>query len=307
MNKIKGQGLDLLIQEGFLNFLGEDEEVLNCLSEDLTLEEINISISTIEKFIEKLYNSMRKLTELENKNLQLEDKLDKENQNKQETENKKNGNGLYVFLLIAGICITVVNYNNIGMWCGISMACISLWQIVSINMKNEELEDEINSLNTNIKNITKEQEETINLMATIYSDIYISPKFLRTYLTSPQIVQKIIARLGILLTNLKKFKVIQEDSSLTSSAKMLAISQLFMLLNQSITNAKMLSEQQAMKENMEEKIDQSREILKELKKQNDLMELNTYNKLSELQGHDPVLVAATTYAQLDRIRKEHDK
>ena len=259
MNKIKGKGLEPLIQEGFLNFLGEDEEILNCLSEDLTLTEINTSISTIENFIGKLYDSMRKLTELENKHLELEDKLDKENQKKQKTENKKSGNGFYWVLFFVGIGISVANYTNIGLWCGISVAIIALWQIISINMKNEELEEEIDLLNKNIKNITQKQEETFNLMATIYSEIYIYPEFLKTYLPAPRIVQKLIDRLGILLTNLKKFKVIQEDSSLNPSAKMLAISQLFMFLNQSITNAKMLSEQKVMKENMQAKMDQSRD------------------------------------------------
>ncbi len=315
MNKIKGKGLEHLIQEGFLNFIGEDEEVLNCLSEDLTLEEINNSISITEKFIEKLYNSMRKLTELENKHLELIQQLEKENkkiqQNKKDITSAETGVVVCSLLLCIGLVICYIAVTSkaveLSVVFGICTIIIPIIFLFFNHGRRKNLEDTEELLIEKKNKTTQEQENILNSIGVMYLEMHISPEFIKTYLTAPQIVQKIIGRLGILLTNLKKFKVIQEDSSLTPSAKMLAISQLFMFLNQSITNAKMLSEQQAMKENMGEKIDQSREFLQELKKQNELLELNTYNKLSELQGHDPSWVAAATYAQLDRIHKEHNQ
>ena len=85
---------------------------------------------------------------------------------------------------------------------------------------------------------------------------------------------------------------------------MLAIAQLFSLLNNEIANAKMLKNQeQANKKLLEEMQKNNREI----QAQNDLLTLQTYNKVSEMQGLDPTLVAAQTYSQMAKIQKERNQ
>lgn len=313
MDKIKEKDLASLIQNGFLNFIGEDEEVLNCLSEDLTLQEIDSSISTTENFIVKLYDSMRKLTELEKRNFELYEQLEKENEKiKQKEEEEDSAESSFIICVIAlllgiGLCIfAIIDYPKVLVELLIFGICTIIADAIFFFLhhnRNSEIEFSTELLNKNIKSMEQEQEKTLNSMIAMYSEIYVSPKFLKIYLTADRIIEKHIKRLGLLLTNLKKLKVIQEDSSFNPAAKMLAISQLFMLINQSISNAKMLTEQKVLKK---EQMDQANEILRELQKQNDLMELNTYNKLSELSGHNPALIAAQTYAQLDRINKNDD-
>ena len=64
----------------------------------------------------------------------------------------------------------------------------------------------------------------------------------------------------------------------------------------------------------EKQAEYAAENLKEMKKQsheleaqNDMLTLQTYNKVSEMQGIDPILIATQTYANVSKIQKDRDK
>ncbi|MBP5404184.1 MAG: hypothetical protein J6Y17_03745, partial [Elusimicrobiaceae bacterium] len=119
--------------------------------------------------------------------------------------------------------------------------------------------------------------------------------------------QMLSERLPLLLAQLKRIKVVHQDNSLSPSAKMLAIAQLFSLMNNEIVNAKMLTEKRKQSQTMEQQLKEMKKHSRELEVQNDMLTLQTYNKISEMEGHDPNIVAAQTYAQMSRIQDERKK
>jgi len=306
MDTIKSKGLMTLIKDGQFNFNGIDIEVCQCLSEDLTLEEIIASIHLIEEILPKLPSIIEELTSLQ----EQYDAFVK----KQKTSNSLFRFSIPALMLIAlGIFISFFGLSAKDPDTAVGnlifgLLMIGIGCVVSVFTARKRDSEQIFSSNEIVENeemafLQNRRKEICSQVGLIPENNYLLFEGIKLNTFWSCSAEKLSKRLPILLLQLKKLKVILEDKSLSSSAKMLAIAQLFSLLNNEIANAKMLKNQeQANKKLLEEMQKNNREI----QAQNDLLTLQTYNKVSEMQGLDPTLVAAQTYSQMAKIRKERN-
>lgn len=315
MDKIKNKGLATLIKEGQFDFYGADIEACSCLSDDLSLEEINATMSTAEDMLSKMPSAIEKLKKIGDRyNSLFFEVEEKEEVKKASTESRRSiqiilGVGLTIFGAILVIPKAMLGLTSSAattwMWWGIG--CI-VPGILLLSLAPNETTSNNKIENQKTKQATEENEEMKYLQSerdSIYTTIGVCTECDYFEWESPAI--NLATRLPILVSWLKKMKVIQEDKTLNPSAKMLALAQLFSLLNNEISNAKILKEKQRQSLVMEKQLKEMKKQARELETQNDMLTLQTYNKVSEMEGHDPDIVAAQTYAQMSRIQKERNK
>lgn len=337
MDKIKDKGLSTLLAEGQFNFYGPDVEVYNCLSEDLTTEEIDAAINLSENILPKLPDAIRKLKEMEDNYDALRDKdtspVEESYGNTPTTEDTYNSNQsnssagliLGIAFMIVGFLLITPKYLGLsspeanmcmlwGILCFIPGISILILVPASTSSK-EEKEETLQKAepafveNEQQKRIQNDRRIICNQIGLVpenncicYEDLKI--KVDTFWDTSARMLSR---RLPLLLVQLKRLKVVHQDDSLSSSAKMLAIAQLFSLMNNDIINAKMLEEKRKSNEAMADQLQEMKKQSRELEAQNDMLTLQTYNKISEMEGHNPNIVAAQTYAQMSKILNKREK
>lgn len=315
MDKIKIKGLATLIKEGQFDFYGADIEACSCLSDDLTLEEINATISLAEDILSKMPSAIEKLKEIGDRyNSLLFEMEEKDGVKKASTESRRSiqiiiGVGLMIFGVIFVIPKAMLGLTSSAattwMWWGIG--CL-IPGILLLSLTPNKTTDNDKAKEQDSQQKPEENDEMKHLQSerdSIYTTIGMGIGCDYFEWESPAI--NLVTRLPILISWLKKMKVIQEDKTLNPSAKMLALAQLFSLLNNEISNAKILKEKQRQSMTMEKQLREMKKQSRELEAQNDMLTLQTYNKVSEMQGIDPALISTQTYANMSKIRKDRDK
>lgn len=176
-------------------------------------------------------------------------------------------------------------------------------------LEKDEFINQNDALSEEIENINKQRNQICaqlylkpeNNIYTILNEIKLKTPY---WNLSANLLNEM---LPLLLNNLIKIKTIHEDSTIGPSQKALAISQLFALFNNAVTNTKILNEKQKQSKIMEYQLEEMKKNNRGMQAQNDLLTLQTYNKVSEMQCLYPTLVAAQTYSQMAKIRKERNK
>ena len=312
MEKIKNKGLVSLIKEGELDFYGADIEVCACLTEDLSLEEITSTISVAEGFLPQMPSAIEKLKELEDRYNSLFFEVEEENEAKREATETSSSVKIILGVgsLIMGGILVLPKFIGLTssaattcMWWGLGCLAVGivLLSLLPNQTKSNEQEEKVAHGQE-----SEEQEEMRHLQTerdAICAKIGLCPT--DTAWETP--AENLSNRLPILISWLKKMKIIHEDNMLSQSAKMLALAQLFSLLNNEISNAKVLKEKQRQSMVMERQLKEMQKHSRELEAQNDMLTLQTYNKVSEMEGHDPNMVAAQTFAQMSRIQDKRKK
>lgn len=298
--------------------------IVNILSSDLTVSEIDNSLETItqakikykeivsnyKSFAEKNNILEKKLLDLENTKEELKNKLTLQSK---DVSNNNSSSYLWGICVLSSIIALINIDSKIGKFalfvCISSIIIITLSKLLihkeNINIDNskeerEKIESTIKALNINRKDIKQEQEalrKSYNLEKNI----------------TPLRVNASYIKLFELENVLKKMKVILMDPKETSSNKIIALENLLYLINKKYIDEQMLDEQKKATNYAEQQAEYAAENLREMKKQsreleaqNDMLTLQTYNKVSEMQGIDPTLVSAQTYAHMSKIKKERD-
>lgn len=303
--------------------------ITNILTTDLTVTEIDTSLETIKQarvkykneinkhkdFIQKSQILQRKLLDLQNTEKELKNKL---SLNSKSISNNNFASylwGIFVFSLIIALANIDKQIGKFSIFICLSsiigMIFSKLWiNKQEINMKKleeerengkKEIEVAIKILETNKKDIEQEQEilkKSYNLGKNV-DPSRINAGYIKSFELE-----------GIL----KKMKVILTDTQETSSNKIIALEELLYLTNKKYIDEAMLEEQKMATNYAEKQAEYAAENLKEMKKQsheleaqNDMLTLQTYNKVSEMQGIDPILIATQTYANVSKIQKDRDK